>query len=201
MVILYGGKIQEEGTCDELLDAHDRSVIETGVLDDDTIAEIERVVKQRTGRSIVSVSKPRQKLEDKFVSIVQRAIDRKIETAGARHDGKTADFLRADGPDGPGGDKLIEQLLKAEAAPRPVAAAVSAAANTGPDASVLSALSGPSQADIAVATAATAKQAATEAAKADVDNSLISSLLGGDSNAGKPGGGPGAGGSTGGGNA
>ncbi len=173
MVILYGGKIQEEGTCDELLDAHDRSVIETGMLDDATIAEIERIVKLRTGKSIVSVSKPRQKLEDKFVSIVQRAIDRKIETAGARHDGKTAGFLKGDAPDG---QQLIEQLLKADVAPRPVAAA--APATAGPDASLLSSLSGPSVTEIAAGKAEVAKQAAAEAAKANVDDSVISSLLG-----------------------
>ena len=178
MVILYGGKIQEEGTCDELLDAHDRSVIETGMLDDDTIAEIERIVKLRTGKSIVSVSKPRQKLEDKFVSIVQRAIDRKIETAGARHDGKTAGFLKGESPDG---QQLIEQLLKADATPSFTAAsasATSATAAVGPDGSVLSALSGPSLTDIAREKARAAKQAASVAVKADVDDSVISSLLG-----------------------
>ena len=172
MVILYGGKIQEEGTCDELLDAHDRSVIETGMLDDATIAEIDRIVTLRTGKSIVSVSKPRQKLEDKFVSIVQRAIDRKIETAGARHDGKTAGFLKGEAP---AGQQLIEQLLKADAAPRPAPVVAIA---SGPDASVLSSLAGPSAADIAAVQAQAAKQAASLAVRADVDDSVISSLLG-----------------------
>jgi ABC-2 type transport system ATP-binding protein len=184
MVILYGGKIQEEGTCDQLLESQDRSIFETDTLDEATIAEIDRIVRERTGKSIGRVTRPRQKLEDKFVSIVERAIERRVETAGARHDGKTADFLRAE--TGPTGDALIQQLVTRDTAPTPAPAPAAPAAPAGPDTSAIAELVKP--AAPAPAPAAASKTDA-QASKPAVDDSVISSLLGeGPSGPGKSGG-------------
>jgi ABC-2 type transport system ATP-binding protein len=122
MVILYGGKVQEEGTCDSLLTATDRAVIQTEPLDEQTIAAIDELIRARTGgrSGIQRVGKPRQSLEEHFVDLVNRAIAQKVETSGARHGGQTAEFLRA-GPEdqGPVGEELIANLLKAEPTPAP----------------------------------------------------------------------------------
>ncbi|MEM0982857.1 MAG: ABC transporter ATP-binding protein [Planctomycetota bacterium] len=98
MVILYGGKIRGEGTCDELLMSMSKTTIETDALDDETIAEIDEVIRRRTGgeHAIGRVSHPRQKLEELFLSIVEKAQRERSETAGAVHSGNTAAFLKAD---------------------------------------------------------------------------------------------------------
>jgi ABC-2 type transport system ATP-binding protein len=153
MVILYGGRIREEGTCDEILSANDRAVIETDPLDQDTIAAIDKLIRERSGgrHSINKVSKGRQKLEEKFIKMVEAAVAEKAETSGARHGGATAGFLRSgDASDAPKGDALIADLvqrsqrderdlsqLAGAAREAANAAASSAAARTQPDAGVI----------------------------------------------------------------
>lgn len=112
-VILYGGRIQREGTCDELLESRDRTVIESEALDDETIAEIDRLIRQRSGgaKAISRVSHPRQKLEELFIEIVERARAANIETSGAQQGGQTASFLR--GEPQAEGDALVASLLAA----------------------------------------------------------------------------------------
>ncbi|MDX2114219.1 MAG: ABC transporter ATP-binding protein, partial [Planctomycetota bacterium] len=82
MVILYGGKIRAQGTCADLLESRERSVIETDTLDEATIAEIRSVLERRSVR-MAGVSRPRQRLEDLFVSIVERARADQVATSGA----------------------------------------------------------------------------------------------------------------------
>lgn len=122
MVILYGGKIRAAGTCDELLESRSRMTIETEPLDEATVAELDRVIRTRSHgeRSIVRVAKPRQKLEDLFLDIVERAKSEHVQTAGATSGGKTASFLAAQE-----GEALIDKLVSAtsEPAPNPMSAA------------------------------------------------------------------------------
>jgi len=120
MVILYGGKIRAEGTCDDLLTANSRTIIETDALDDQTIAEIDRVLRERDRGAISRVSKPRQRLEELFLDIVERARADRIETSGAKHGGATAAFLRAEDADE--GEALIHRLIRGEEPPAPEAA-------------------------------------------------------------------------------
>lgn len=114
MVILYGGKIRGEGTCDELLSSKERTIIETDELDEQTIAEIDEVIRRRTGgeKSIRGVSAPRQRLEELFLGIVERAQKDRASTSGAMQGGVTAAFLRAEHEEEmPHGESLIESLL------------------------------------------------------------------------------------------
>ena len=114
MVILYGGRIHGEGTCEELLASHERTTIETDELDVETIAEIDEVIRRRTGgeKSILSVRAPRQKLEELFLGIVEQAQSGKASTSGATKGGETAAFLKASAP--AQGDELIASLLETE---------------------------------------------------------------------------------------
>jgi ABC-2 type transport system ATP-binding protein len=143
MVILYGGQVQREGTCDSLLTATSGTVIETEDLDESTISQIDRVIRERSGgeRSITRVSKPRQKLEELFVKIVEDAQARRLATSGAQHGGQTAAFLRGDEP-GEQGEALINRLLADQDAPiAPASGATGtsapAPAETGPDAGLI----------------------------------------------------------------
>lgn len=117
MVILYGGKVRGEGTCEELLASKERTIIETDELDEQTIAEIDEVIRRRTGgeKSIRGVSAPRQRLEELFLGIVERAQQDKASTSGAMQGGETAAFLRAEESEAQQGDALIESLMNDEA--------------------------------------------------------------------------------------
>jgi ABC-2 type transport system ATP-binding protein len=108
MVILYGGKIRAAGTCDALLEMRNRTMIETDTLDEATVGEIDRLVRTRTGGSVVRVSRPRQKLEELFLTIVDRARAERLETSGAHHGGATASFLKGE----ESGEALIDRLVQ-----------------------------------------------------------------------------------------
>jgi len=92
MVILYGGKIRASGTCDELLASRTRSVIETEALDQETIEEIRQLLERRA-KQLDRVHPARQKLEDLFIGLVERARVERATTSGAEHGGSTAAFL------------------------------------------------------------------------------------------------------------
>jgi len=140
MVILYGGKIQEEGTCDQLLSSDDRAIIETEHLDDETITQIDALIRARTGKSLIRVSKARQTLEDKFVAIVERASKSNVATSGAAHGGSTAGFLRGSAQDeSQRAERLVADLLAESRQPMHVAAtAPPPVPAAGPDASLIS---------------------------------------------------------------
>ncbi|MCC5785963.1 MAG: ABC transporter ATP-binding protein [Phycisphaerales bacterium] len=132
MVILYGGKKRDEGMRDDLLVRNSRTTIESELLDDETIAEIDRIIRERTGgqKSILTVSHPRQKLEEKFLEIVERARAEKLETSGATHGGEVAAFLRGTAT----GERLIEELVSAvDDAPPPPEVEEPVEKRKGPD--------------------------------------------------------------------
>lgn len=123
MVVLYGGRIRKEGTRDQLLQSTERTTIETDTLDEQTLAEIDEVIRRRTGgtKAVQRVSHPRQKLEELFLKIVEDAQAERLETAGATHGGATAEFLRsgATGDEPVEGEALISDLVHGEPEPEP----------------------------------------------------------------------------------
>ncbi len=135
MVILYGGRTRGEGTCEDLLSTHERTIIETDELDEQTIAEIDEVIRRRTGgdKSIRSVRAPRQRLEELFLGIVEKAQQDKASTSGAMQGGQTAAFLRGEEEAPREGDSLIESLLEDEPEAPAVAASDDQHAAPTPD--------------------------------------------------------------------
>jgi ABC-2 type transport system ATP-binding protein len=112
LAILYGGRKRAEGTCDELLTDHKRTLIEIDAIDEDQISLLDEALLQKTGHHIRSVIKPRQKLEELFLDIVEKAVAEKIETSGAGMGGQTAGFLKAEDQTAAlKGDDLISQLV------------------------------------------------------------------------------------------
>lgn len=183
MVILYGGKIRAEGTCGELLEMQGRSILETDSLDEGALAEVRAVLDRRSIR-VASVSRPRQKLEDLFIGIVERARADQIATSGAQSGGATAAFLRGEGE--AAGARLIERLVgagEAELAARPMRAASPA----GPDAGLIDQL-------ISTGTRAETRGyseiAPARGVSAEPDSDVIAGLMGEKSDKSKPGGGP-----------
>ncbi|MFO0874807.1 MAG: ABC transporter ATP-binding protein [Phycisphaerales bacterium] len=214
MVVLYGGKIRAEGTAEELLSDTEKTVIQTERLAPETIARIERVLEQ-DGMSIDRVQAPRQKLEDLFMEIVEQARREQVATSGALHGGKTAAFLLGEEErEKAQGGQLIEALVRerlepeARAVERPAAAPGAADAAVGPRADVLEDLMGgrpatpvtpasgpgPGAASKAAAPGAEPKRGgatdprrppAQPPAPADVDRSVIDSLLDGPDDSGR----------------
>ena len=111
MVMLYAGRIRAQGTVDELLCDTERTIIQTGRLEAETISRIEQVIQQCEGKGIDKVEAPRQRLEQYFMELVEKARREQIETAGVVHGGPTASFLRADRTQG---EELIETLVRKE---------------------------------------------------------------------------------------
>ncbi|MBX3317519.1 MAG: ABC transporter ATP-binding protein [Phycisphaeraceae bacterium] len=185
MVILYGGKIRAEGTCDSLLSATDRMTIESEPLDDATVSEIDSMLRRRSGSGVIRVAKPRQRLEELFLDIVARAQQERLGTSGATHGGQTAAFLRGDEDDG-----LIDRLVSGAGEEQPAASIVEEPARGvatghehGPDGGVIEQLvSGhgakPSEASgPAVEPVVRDAHAQVPAPDANVDSSVIDSLL------------------------
>jgi ABC-2 type transport system ATP-binding protein len=113
MVILYGGRKRAEGTCEELLETQSRTTIEADALDEETLAEIDQMIRARSGgtKAVVRVSRPRQKLEELFLEIVERARAERIETSGAQAGGVTASFLRGDDEES---ENIIDRLVQSK---------------------------------------------------------------------------------------
>jgi ABC-2 type transport system ATP-binding protein len=176
IVVLYGGKIRAQGTADELLSDTEHTVIQTQRLRAETISRIEQLLQETERKGIDKVQAPRQRLEDLFMEIVERARAEQVETSGALHGGQTASFLRAESAQG---EELIDTLLKDEpAAPQratPVAPRGDGVKGAPPRDEVLADL----LRDQEQAPARGAAEAAPAPPPADVDRSVIVSLLGG----------------------
>lgn len=188
MVILYGGKIRQEGTCESLLEEENKTSIETDALDDATIAEIDSLIRSRSNgdRSILRVSRPRQKLEELFLDIVEQAHAERLETYGVTQGGQTASFLKA--TQGTDGEQLIESLVQAADEPLVDAMALEPTEQEPEEPAdnvIESLLSTDSQApsEPAPVQEQTRRAAGAPKSGADVDRSLIDNLLGNDEDA------------------
>src|SRR5690606_10257932 len=104
----------------------------TDELDDETVSRIYELIRARAGgqKSIRKVTKPRQKLEELFLGIVERAHAQRASTSGAMHGGVTAAFLR--GEESKEGQELIESLVRDEPPGRSVESLMAEAAAPAP---------------------------------------------------------------------
>ena len=122
--ILYGGRKRALGRVDELLARGNLTQITAEALDDATLAQVQDVI-ERSGRTVVGVSSPRDKLESLFLRIVAEAQQQRLASGGATMGGQVAEFLRGAEPEG---REVIEELVSAPArqtpqAPQPAPAA------------------------------------------------------------------------------
>lgn len=109
MVVLYGGKIRAQGRAEELLADTERTIIQTPRLNERTISRIEQVIMESEGKAIEKVQAPRQRLEQLFMDIVEKARQEQVATSGALEGTGTARFLRADHGEG---EALIQSLVR-----------------------------------------------------------------------------------------
>lgn len=177
MVILYGGKIRSEGTVDQLLEDSGRTVITTPRLDEATVVSIERIIRETAHVEVERVAAPRQRLEDLFLQIVERARADKAATSGAQAGGPTAAFLR--GEDVREGRGLIDDLA-AQETPTAVPATATPVSNIpAADKALLDELITGTPVT-PVAPTPSAPRTTQPVAPKNVDQSVIDDLLGGD---------------------
>ena len=115
VAIMFGGKVRQEGTVDELLTSDERTTITAGDLDPNDIDAIEQALLAR-GKHLDRVDHPRRRLEDLFLEIVESAKAEGLRTAGAESGGRIADFLAQDGAGAesepaPEGEAVVSSLL------------------------------------------------------------------------------------------
>jgi ABC-2 type transport system ATP-binding protein len=190
MVILYGGKVRGEGTCEELLASTERTTIEADTLDDATLAEIDQVIRRRSGglKSVRKVAAPRQKLEELFLGIVERARAENTATSGAKEGGATAAFLRQgdDAATPAESEAVISRLMSDEDSPsiqEDAAAstpAPAAPAPAGPDESIIDTLTNdapPAHQDAPDRRPPSARPGQSPPSDDQVDDGVIGSLL------------------------
>ena len=117
--ILYGGKMQVEGSVKDLLQHRDQTEIHTGSLSVSSLEKIRGIV--RDEGQACEVRHPMDKLESYFVNIVNRALQQKQVTSGAGAGTGITGFL-ADRPV-VRGETLLDKLVTARVDSSPAAAA------------------------------------------------------------------------------
>ncbi len=119
--ILYGGRVQAVGDIDELLRQQGSTQITAPHLKDETIKEIEQLIRRRENKAVTSVEHPTERLEHFFVRIVEEAQASRVATAGVQAGGELPDFLSEEQS-----ETVVESLVSAADQPTAEEAAASA---------------------------------------------------------------------------
>ena len=120
LMILYGGMQRALGRTHDLLSRAELTQITAPRLEQETIEEVRKLIRQRSHGGEVEVSSPSDKLESFFLRIVRQAQADKVETSGVVH--RTGDlpaFLRSGSEDRDVVEALVEAGRKKIAEPEP----------------------------------------------------------------------------------
>ncbi|MGE4285240.1 MAG: ABC transporter ATP-binding protein [Phycisphaerae bacterium] len=119
--VLYGGKVQCEGSVKDLLKQTDKCQILTDNVSDETIKKVREIIEKSGAKC--EISSPTFRLEELFINIVTEAQNNKVVTGGAHSSRKIGDFLGGEKKqEQTGSEKVLEQLVSAKlekAAPEP----------------------------------------------------------------------------------
>ena len=119
-VILYGGKIQQYGTLEELLTEHDSIRFTMPALSEEAQSEVMGVINKHVKSEDVRVENPTQNLESFFLNVVENAITKDEETSGSTSGHAVAEFLRSDAPVQSQAEKMLDRLADRQASkPKP----------------------------------------------------------------------------------
>ena len=106
--MLYGGKLRQQGTMDELLVRHNRTEIRVSELSESQRQQIGELL----GEGNVEICRPRERLEEFFLRIVEQAQEEQASTSGALMGSQISDFL-GEGKERAGAD-VIGELVKGQ---------------------------------------------------------------------------------------
>jgi len=111
--ILYGGKVQAEGTVEEMLTRGRFTEIVSPKLSEQALSKIEKIIRDECPEDDqqITVSTPHDKLEDVFLHIVSKAQAAEVETSGATMGAGVSDFLTSATPLQDESTVVIEQLV------------------------------------------------------------------------------------------
>ncbi len=111
VLIYYGGKIQAEGTLQELLAKPDTLRITTPVLPRETLEKVLEIIRRDISTGEVRVDNPTQNLESYFLDVVEKAKRAAQETSGAQSGARVAAYLRAGAAEErPPAENVLEKL-------------------------------------------------------------------------------------------
>jgi ABC-2 type transport system ATP-binding protein len=106
--ILYGGRMQVEGTVESLLSCSDRRQIVTGPVSETAVEKIRRIVGDEQSEFEITV--PMDKLEEFFIRTVMKAQREKQRTSGAISTTEIGGFLKKDDDTG---ESILDKLVGA----------------------------------------------------------------------------------------
>ncbi len=112
--ILYGGKERATGTLEELLAQREQTQLITDELDEATLDDLREML-ARHGHEVRDVSRPRDRLENLFLRIVDEARQQRLATGGAMAGGRVADFLTGAEEPAEEGQAVIQSLVSEQA--------------------------------------------------------------------------------------
>lgn len=141
VLILYGGRVQAQGTLKELLVKPDTLRITTPVLPRETLERVLEIIRQDVAADKIRVDNPTQNLESYFLEVVERAKRAATETSGALSGARVAAYLRGDFEEKPPTERILERLTLPSA--KPTAPAPPPPAVPGMDEKKLAALTQP----------------------------------------------------------
>jgi ABC-2 type transport system ATP-binding protein len=179
VVIYYGGRIQAQGTLQDLLAEPDEVQITTPVLPRETMQKALEILRREAGDR-VRLDTPTQNLESYFLGVVERA-RAQAQTSGATSGNQVAEFIAGGTGQAVGqSERILDRLTKPAAAPAaPFAPVTAAESSPAVDAAKLSKLT-KSEAPLP-APAPPPEPVSAEPAPVDLSkaNEKLSGLLGG----------------------
>jgi ABC-2 type transport system ATP-binding protein len=118
-VIYYGGRIQAQGTLQELLSERDQVRITTPALSRETMDKVLQILRAETGDQ-VRVEHPTQNLESYFLGVVEKARAQAQASSGATSGNQVAEFIRGGAEASTSqSDRVLERLTKAAPTAQP----------------------------------------------------------------------------------
>jgi len=173
-VIYYGGRIQAQGTLQELLSERDQVRITTPALSRETLDRALQILRAEAGDQ-VRLDHPTQNLESYFLGVVERARAQGATSSGATSGNQVAEFIRGGAEAAASqSDRVLERLTRPSTAAQPEVAVK--APEPKVDMAKLASLTKPEPAPQPEPAAEAAPKPATDLSKA---NEKLSGLLGG----------------------
>lgn len=114
VVIYYGGKIQADGSLNELLTDREAIRITAPPLRAETMQKVLETIRHDVSADKVQIDNPRQNLESYFLDVVRKAKENSAETSGATSGNRVAAYLRGEADVAPAGDRILDRLTATE---------------------------------------------------------------------------------------
>ena len=108
ILIIYGGRIQTQGTLKELLTMEDEIQITLPSTNSFIIDEVKKICNRLLAQDDFTISHPTAKLEQLFARVIKQARSAKVKTAGVGSEGQIAPYLAGK----PESNKSSEQVLQ-----------------------------------------------------------------------------------------